>query len=252
MKEHKIWHEQDEFWAAFAPFMFSAERITRTPVEVDQILEMANINPGARILDMGCGPGRHSLEFARRGYSVTGVDRTGYYLEMAREKAAEERLAVEFIQDDMRNFRRRSSFDVVLSMYTTFGYFEDAGDNLKVLANIFESLTVGGRLLIEMMGKEVLARIFVERNWVEQEGVFLLEERKIINSWNMIENRWILLYPDRRLEYQLSHWLYSSSEITAMLAEVGFHEIDIYGGIDGSSYDTSASRLVTLARKLAK
>jgi len=60
------------------------------------------------VLELACGPGRHALEFARRGYRVTGVDRTARYLETAREKAGEEGLDVEWVEADMRTLRRRA------------------------------------------------------------------------------------------------------------------------------------------------
>jgi hypothetical protein len=102
---------------------------------------------------------------------------------------------------------------------------------------------------MEIMGKEVLARVFQERDWREQDGIFFLQERKIVDNWNRIENRWLLLHPERRLEYRLDHWLYSSSELKSLLQSVGIGSIEIYGGLDGSPYDNSATRLVVVARK---
>jgi SAM-dependent methyltransferase len=249
MSEFALWHSEDGFWQAFAPFMFHEDRLAATPTEVDQLLALTTPDPEAKILDLGCGPGRHSLELARRGFEVTGVDRTSIYLEEARAIAAEQLLVVEFVQDDMRAFLRQSSFDVVLSMYTSFGYFKEAAENLQVLSNIFGCLRPGGFLLMEIMGKEVLARVFQERDWREQDGIFFLQERKIVDNWNRIENRWLLLHPERRLEYRLDHWLYSSSELKSLLQSVGFGSIEIYGGLDGSPYDNSATRLVVVARK---
>ena len=68
---------------------------------------------------------------------MTGVDRTLKYLEIARKKAEKENLVVEFLQDDMRKFRREEAFDAVLSLYTSFSYFEDPEEDKQVLRNIF-------------------------------------------------------------------------------------------------------------------
>ena len=77
------WHEDDTFWETWGPVMFSRQRWEGTPVEVDSIISLLNAQSGMQVLDLGCGPGRHSLELARRGIHVTGVDRTGKYLEQA-------------------------------------------------------------------------------------------------------------------------------------------------------------------------
>ncbi len=249
INEPTSWHSEDEFWQAFAPFMFHEERLAATPFEVDKILDLTNPGPSSKILDVACGPGRHSLELARRGFEVTGIDRTEPYLEQARASANEQNLYIEFIQDDMRSFIRQSTYDLALSIYTSFGYFEKAADNLQVLANIFESLRPGGRLLMELTGKEVLARIFRERDWREYKDIIFLEERKVVDNWNRIENRWLLIYPDRRLEYRVDHWLYSSSELELMLRSVGFDVVEVYGGLEGTPYDNLANRLVVIAYK---
>ena len=76
----KTWYEDESFWRTFAPTMFNQERLDATAAEIDQIIQFANLESGAKILDLCCGMGRHSLELARRGYSVVGVDLTEEYL----------------------------------------------------------------------------------------------------------------------------------------------------------------------------
>jgi hypothetical protein len=100
-----------------------------------------------------------------------------------------------------------------------------------------------------MTGKEVLARIFQERDWEEHGELLLLEERKILRDWSWVENRWILIDGERRTEYNVSHWIYSASEIQSMLEGCGFSNVSFYGALDGSPYDLSAKRLIAVARK---
>src|SRR5262245_46390315 len=93
------WFDDDRFWDAVAPFLFTAERCgDATSDEVDAIVKMLGVQPAARILDLCCGVGRHSLELAARGFSTTAVDRTAAYLERARRSAAGKNVAVEFVQ----------------------------------------------------------------------------------------------------------------------------------------------------------
>lgn len=244
-----LWHEDDEFWRTFWPTMFPAERWERAQEEVDCVLALAQPPDGAAVLDLCCGPARHALELARRGYCVTGVDRTVDYLAQARESAASEGLDIEFAQDDMRRFRRSDAFDLAINLYTSFGYFEHAEDDRRVAENLFASLRPGGKLVMELMGKEVLARVFQPRDWHEHEGTIRLEERTIAPGWAWIQSRWILLDGDERNEFQVAHRLYSAVELGTTLESCGFCDVQPYGGLEGSPYDQEAKRLVVVAAK---
>ena len=249
MSQTKPWHEDDAFWATFASSMFTPERWEAVAEEVDQLLALAKTEPGARVLDLCCGPGRHSLELARRGYLVTGVDRTVAYVEQARGKAEADGLSAEFVQEDMRRFCRPGEFDAALNLFTAFGYFEDQDEDRLVLANLHRSLKPGGTLVMDLMGKERLARIFRERDWHEVDGALMLTERRICQNWSWIENRWILITDEGRKEFTVSHRLYSASELDALLVECGFSSVSIYGDLSGAPYDHEAKRLVAVARK---
>jgi SAM-dependent methyltransferase len=244
------WHEDDAFWDRFAPFMFTAERIEQARADLDGALKLLGVAPGAAILDLCCGIGRHSLDLARRGYAVTGVDRTRSYLERARQQAAAENLTVEFIESDMRAFTRPGAFDGAINLFTSFGYFDDPADDLKVARNLCESLRPGARAIIDVLGKEVLARIFIERTWQTlPNGWLLLEERKLRPGWGWIESHHILIGPGARREYSFGHRLYAGTELAELLRRAGFSEVALHGSLAGAPYDNHAARLVAVARK---
>lgn len=249
MNEQLHWHDDDEFWLAFRPYMFDEDRWLAASQNIEQIVSLLEIEEGARVLDLGCGPGRHSLELARRGFDVVGVDRTAAFLDEARGKSEADELDVEWILADMRAFSRPESFDLCLSLFTSFGYFEDPADNLLVLKNACDSLIQGGLLVVELMGKEILARIFKERDWYQAGDAFVLQERKPIADWQRVWNRWVLITGEERREFDVTHWIYSASELTNMLLQSGFREIQIFGDLSGSPYDHQADRLVAVARK---
>jgi SAM-dependent methyltransferase len=213
------------------------------------VLTQTGLDPGAQILDLGCGPGRHSLELARRGFQVVGVDRTTAFWEEARQCSTQEELSVEWVLEDMRSFSRSESFDLCLSLFTSFGYFENPADNQQVLKNACDSLRSGGSLIIELMGKEVLARIFQEKDWYQVGNAYVLQERKPIDNWNKIWNRWVLIAADKQREFDVIHWVYSADELTTMLASSGFKDIQVQGDLAGSPYDHHASRLAIVASK---
>ncbi len=243
------WHEQDPFWMKWAPVMFHERRWEKAQEEVANIISLLNISETASVLDLCCGPGRHSLQLARQGFSVTAVDRTKMYLERARKQAETEGLKIEFIQDDMRRFCRPGSFDVAINLFTSFGYFEDMNEDRQVAANVYRSLKEKGVFLIDIMGKEVLARIFRERDWYELDNIMVLEERKVCANWSWIENRWLMIKDGEMEEWKVSHRLYSAAELAALLNDCGFKAIDVYGDLSGTPYDHTAKRLVLVAHK---
>ncbi len=249
MEDTKAWHEQDVFWETVYPILFTERRLSDASAEADKIISLLRIEPGANMLDLCCGVGRHSLELARRGFNVVGVDRTQFYLGKAAKQTEADGLNVEFVQCDMRDFCRRDAFNVVLNLYTSFGYFEDPEEDHRVVRNVYHSLKSGGLFLIETMGKEVLARIFLERNWREEDGMIILEERKLSKNWSWIDNRWMMIKGNDRTEFRVSHRLYSATELSTLLAECSFTQIDVYGSLEGSPYDHTAKRLVVVARK---
>jgi SAM-dependent methyltransferase len=246
----KPWHEQDSFWENMASHMFTDERTQQAVDDVDHVTELARLSAGAKILDLCCGPGRHALELARRGFTVTAVDRTRAYLDKARALAIGEGLtSVTFVLQDMRAYRQPAAFDLVVNLYTSFGYFDDPEDDRQVMRNIHESLRPGGSLVLDVLGKEVLAARFRPRDWSEDNGSLFLEERVLSRDWSWIDTRWIRIDAAGRTEFRLSHRLYSAAELQALATEAGFRSVRAYGSLDGAPYDHAAARLVLVAEK---
>jgi SAM-dependent methyltransferase len=132
------WFESEDFWREFYPFMFPPERFSAAKEEVSRIVNLTQCNAGS-VLDLCCGPGRHAVEFAGSGFQVTGVDRSPFLLERARELASQSGLSLEWIKKDMRNFVRPAAFDLACNLFTSFGYFKEEQDNLKVLRNVMRA-----------------------------------------------------------------------------------------------------------------
>jgi len=243
------WHENEEFWRGFGGTMFDDAAWDDAAGQVEQIEALLEIEPGARVLDLCCGPGRHALALARRGYQVLGVDRTKDFLEEARRRADEEGLDVDLAHSDMREFIEPDGFDVALNLFTSFGYFRDQEDDRRVVRNLFASLRPKGKLLMDMGGKEVIARTFEHKQWRERDGDFYLYERTITDDWSWIENRWIRIDLDERQEFIVGHRLYSAAELKDLLAGAGFDDLTVFGALDGRRYDTEATRLIIKGTK---
>ncbi|HEX4478505.1 MAG TPA: class I SAM-dependent methyltransferase [Polyangiaceae bacterium] len=241
------WFENERLWEASFDWMFPARRIDETDAEVQSILALVEGSP-RDALDLCCGPGRASIALARRGFAVTGVDRSAFMLEKARERAEVAGVSVEWTLSDMRRFVRPASFDLVLSLFTSFGYFDFPDDNLRVLRNARESLRPGGAMVLELVGKEWLAASFESTGSQDLDGGgVLVQRRRVLDGWDRVETDWYVLGDGRYERFTFRHFVYSGQELKALLLGAGFSSAELYGGFDGRPF-IGKSRLHLVAR----
>lgn len=243
------WFEDDSFWESAFPCLFPEEKFASAEEQVSQLPKLIG-SPFSRVLDLCCGPGRHAIPLAKQGALVTGVDRSSFLLEKARSRAGSEK--IEWIQEDMRAFVRPGQFDVVINLWTSFGYFGSAEEDLIVLRNAYDSLRAGGFFVIDLLGKEVLARKFASRAVEERpDGSMLVEKREIIQDWCRIKVQWLLIQNDQITRVEFDHALYSGRELTDLLRAASFKSVRLYGTWQGAPYDSNSERLIAVAAKPA-
>jgi len=243
------WFEDDEFWATWFPYVFTAERFDRAVTQVDQLLALTSFKGGS-VLDLACGPGRHAIELAKRGYQVTGVDLSQFLLSKAKERALAAEVEVEWVEQDMRTFERPTAFDLAINMFTAFGYFEDKSEDLQVLKLIHSSLVPGGVLVIDVISKEWLAGHFEATSSSKTEdGSLLITRREIIDDWTRIRSEWILIKGAEVKSFESQITVYSGQELRDRLEGVGFEIVELYGDLEGNEYGMDTKRLIAVARK---
>jgi hypothetical protein len=136
-------------------------------------------------------------------------------------------------------------------MFTSFGYFEDRHDDLTVLRNVFKSLKPEGACLIEVMGKEILARIFqTTRSDILSDGTKVVCRSEIFEDWTRVRNEWILIKNGRARGFTFHHRIYSGLELRDTMENAGFGDVKLYGNLDGYEYGLNSERLVALGHKL--
>jgi SAM-dependent methyltransferase len=251
-KRKREWFDHASFWRELYPIMFPSQRITAADAQVGDALALTKPR-GQSALDLCCGPGRCSIALAKRGFRVTGVDKTKYLLDKARTEARAAGLKIEWVRADMRDFRRASSFALVLSMFTSFGYFDDKGEDLVVLRNIFDSLQPGGVCLMELLGKERLAKVFQPTSsTLLPDGTLFVERREVFDDWTRIRNEWLLIKNRRVKRFQFHNTVYSGLELRERMEQAGFSEVKLYGSLKGEEFGPNAERLVAVGRKAGK
>jgi SAM-dependent methyltransferase len=243
------WFEDEALWRELYPYVFPQERVAAAGRQVSGILALTGVNGGA-VLDLCCGPGRHAVEFARRGFAVTGVDRSAFLLERAREMADAAAVEVEWVRHDMREFARPAAFHLACNLFTSFGYFRREEDNLRVLRNVRESLRGGGTLVMDMVGRERMERQGMEpRQTHFADGAVLIQQPHVNQDWTRLDNEWTLVRGGQSRSYRFEHYLYSGPGLQERLLSSGFASVRLYGDLEGAPYGPEAMRLVAVARR---
>jgi SAM-dependent methyltransferase len=240
------WFANEALWEALYPLLFSAQRFAAGESESAAIARLAGLHRG-RLLDLACGPGRHAIAFAKAGFEVTGVDRSRFLL----SKAAGTQAKVEWVNEDMRSFAREGEFDLAICMLSSFGYFEEDADNRRVLENAYRSLRSHGCLVLDVVGKEVLARIFqpTAADTVPGVGTYF-SERRWVDAFTKLENDWTIVSEAKEAKrYRMRHWVYSARELELMLRDAGFTGVRFCGSLSGEPYAPGANRLIALATR---
>jgi SAM-dependent methyltransferase len=208
---------------------------------------LAGCPDGGDIVDVPCGFGRHSLELARAGFRVTGVDRSQVLLDEAARRAAGER-GPRLVRADYRDLPLPdASFDAALNLFTSLGYLGDE-DDTRVLAEIRRVLRPQGRLVLETMHRDWLARHFQENRWMRVgEGRLMLEQGAFDPASGVAQTTQTLI--DGSGDRESRTWslrVYSATELLAMASRAGFASARCHGDLEGGPFSTE-TRLVVVA-----
>jgi 2-polyprenyl-3-methyl-5-hydroxy-6-metoxy-1,4-benzoquinol methylase len=225
-----------------------------TRKEVDFVVERLELEQGARVLDVACGHGRHSLELARRGFAVTGVDLSRRSIALAREAAQRDGLAARFEVRDARELDYDGEFDAAINLFTSaLGYFDDEADNQRVVDGAARALRPGGSFLVDTINLLSLARGFQERDWQEYEsGALMVERRAFDFRRGRSRSDWTFVHPDGR-RHTVSHSLrvYAPHELIAMLEAAGLRVVGSWGDWDGADVAFDRWRLILRGDRLS-
>jgi SAM-dependent methyltransferase len=238
------WYDDEDLWVGFADVMFP-ERREHEATELVATSPLLKVATGTRVLDLACGPAVHVVPLARNGAEVTGVDLSPAMLERARAACDRAGVSARLIEADMLAYVEPGAYDLVINMFTSFGYFTDAGDNLTVLRNIHASLAPGGSAVVDLLGKEVLAGWVGRPQAVDLDGgatVFMRDT--ILDDWTRLRTDWTLVDGDVVRQASILCHLYSAAEIRALFEQAGFTEVECFGGFDAAPYDNNARRLI--------
>jgi SAM-dependent methyltransferase len=220
----------------------------RTEIQVDFLEKRLPMKAPMRVLDLGCGHGRHANELAARGYDVVGVDRTPGFIELAKQDAARRGVNVDYEVMNMRDLDREGEFDRVLCLFDVFGFLRDE-ENLDVLKRIHRALKPGGALCLDVRNRDWMVRAILPVT-ILQKGRDLMIDRHTFDplAGRLIDQR-VMVRDGRVKEAPFSVRLYSFTELRFLLASVGLSVTAAFGGWDGSPIGLQFNRMVLFAQK---
>jgi D-alanine-D-alanine ligase len=211
-----------------------------TAKEVDVFAGIINMSMEDRILDLCCGQGRVSLELARRGFdNIEGVDRSHYLIQRGKMQAKKEGLGIKFREGDARKLRYApDTFDVVMILGNSFGYFETVEDDMRVIKEIFRVLKPWGKVLVDVTDGEYLRRKFQARSWEWiDKKFFVCRERSLSLDKQRLISREVVTNVEKGVvaDQFYAERLYTGKSITELLEKAGFADVTIHAQISGNS-----------------
>jgi SAM-dependent methyltransferase len=222
-----------------------------TQAEAEFVIDAMGLTPGAQVLDVGCGYGRHAMELAARGFHVVGLDMSTPLLVRGGEEAHRRGLTINFVRGDMREFDFEAQFDGAYCLFSTFGYFDDE-TNKKTIANIARALKPGGRVLIEILNRDYVIADLPTRVWWEGDGCVVLEEVELNYFSSRIQvNRSVVFDDGRQLEQDISVRAYSLHEVGKLLHAAGFRVLEVSGAYHtrGRFFGNQSRHIIVLAER---
>ncbi|MBN2571548.1 MAG: class I SAM-dependent methyltransferase [Ignavibacteriales bacterium] len=215
---------------------------------VDLILRNISIPNNSKILDSSCGAGRHSILLAKKGYSVTAFDLSKKLLKVARQKAKEQNVKINFLNADIRNIYFKTKFELILNLFTSFGYFDNDDENFAFIKKSYELLNPNGYLILDYFNTEYLKKNIKQETHKKVQDIEIIELREIIAD--RIFKR-IKIYRQDRLfkEFYESVKLYSYDILKQVFKSVGYREYLKFGDYSCNPYNSNSERLIILFQK---
>ena len=223
VNQEKEWFES-WFDTKWYHILYKNRDMQEAEVFLEHLIQNLNLNEKSRILDAACGSGRHSIFLNKKGFDVTGFDLSAQSISLAKKSENEK---LHFQTADLRSFKSDQKFDVILNLFTSFGYFASVEDNVKVLQNFKNSLTAEGVLLIDFMNAKKVIKHLVLSEIKTVEGIDF-ELRRFVEDGKIIKEIEFLAEGELK-HFQEKVSAFILEDFIKMLDSAGFKIKEIYG-----------------------
>lgn len=238
----------EEFGPDYAAFLEAITDPEQTEAEARAVIELLELREGDLVLDLGCGFGRHTKVFARSKLRAVGVDYSPAMLERAVRVSGAD-LSPHYVRASMHKLPFRESFDAAVSLYTSFGYFEDPAENKRTLREAFVALKPGGRFLLDTASAIPRFAVPEVQTWAESGAVTVCEtssfdiatgrNRARIKWWR--DGRWHTFFHEE--------YLYTPAHLSDLVGDAGFEVVGVYADFQKGALGPHSTRNVVVAVK---
>jgi len=219
----------------------------QTRAEADFLQKALRVSEPSQLLDVPCGAGRHSIELAKRGHRVTGVDLSEESIAEARADSAS--LPAQWILADMRQLPWREEFDGAFCFGNSFGYLDSANAR-EFLTAVARTLRPGARLAIETgMAAESILPSLQKTRWLKVGDIHMLSENHYDPRESRLDIRYTFIRDGREETRPSSSYVLTVNEICRMHVEAGFQVLELLGSIGGEAYQLGSPRLIAVSEK---
>jgi SAM-dependent methyltransferase len=237
---------EDWFGSDYYSMLYQHRSSEEAHTFLDHLMSYLKMSSGLKILDAGCGKGRHSIYLSKKGFQVTGIDVSTNSIAGA---TLHDKNAAEFYVHDLRNPFRINYYDLALSLFTSFGYFDSDYENNKIIQSISLSLKKGGMLVLDFMNAEKEMKELVASERCTMKEVYFSITRKI-KSNNCIAKEISIHHQEKKYLYHENVKAYSLHDFKTIFAQNHLEIANLFGDYSLSSFNAHTSnRLIILAIK---
>ena len=238
------WHEHG--FGALYPIVYAHRDVASAQIEAAFAAECLGLKPSDRLLDVGCGTGRHLVHLAPLVGCAIGLDFSETLLARARDTLHE---AI-WVRADMRHLPFGETFDAATSFFTSLGYFAREEENERALAELARALKPGGRFFVDYLNAPNVERTLEPESFHERDG-FGIHERRWIDPAARRVNKAVRVTrgADTVGEWQESVRMYTEKEFRALLARNALAVIHVFGDFDGSPLTDARPRMILAGHK---
>ncbi len=244
-----------EWWESYfdAQYLLEYEPIfslARDRADVARLIEILGLPSGERLLDVPCGQGRHAHLLAEAGFDVTGLDYSKHLLDIARKRGTG--ASLRYVEGDMRTLPAKWSgrFAAVLNLFTSFGFFMDPADDVRVIREFARVLQPNGVMIWHGGSRDgVMARFLARDWWKAADGTMVAHERTFdsLSGILTIRSHWAGKRANGEREHRIR--LYTASRLAEICRTAGLIVEEAFDGWSSAPLSRRSSEMVLVARK---
>lgn len=235
-----------EYFSLWDPSSSSSQTWTKKEIK---LISDLHLKKGAKVLDIPCGQGRHSVELAKRGFRVTGVDYSLIALRVAKKWALQNKVSPIFIKQDMRFLKLNEQFDAIVMLGNSFGYFSDI-DNKKIIKNISALLKPEGFFVIHLLNPIKMIKQFGEKNVFKISGGHMEIKDTSFDPLSFVrESEWTIVRNNKKKILNVKLRFYTLPEIRSLFSLYKLSIVDVYGSLDKKPYSAKSLVMIVIAKK---